>query len=101
MRLSSHDESGSRRFRVDLTGNEGPFRSFFTAKDCKQRENDMYGKAPSSKELRAKGGMIDERQQGIDPAKRPRVDPTNKAKRSQKQPGQDLTDPQKKSDDGK
>ena len=61
----------------------------------------MYGKAPSSKELRAKGGIIDERQQGTDPAERHRVGPNNKAKRSQKQPGQDLTDPQKKGDDGK
>lgn len=61
----------------------------------------MYGKAPSSKELRAKGGVIDERQQGTDPGEKLRVDPKDKAKRSQKQPGQELTDPQNEGDDGK
>lgn len=56
----------------------------------------MYGKAPSTKELRKKGGVIDQRQQQIDPAGKQRVDPNEAAKRSQKQPGQDLCDPQSK-----
>jgi hypothetical protein len=99
--FSLNVKSKSHRLRVGLTGNECPFRSFVSAKGCKRMENAMYGKAPSSKELRAKGGMIDERQQGSDPAERHRVGPNNTAKRSQKQPGQDLTDPQKKGDDGK
>lgn len=55
----------------------------------------MYGKAPSTKELREKDGVIDQRQQQIDPAGKHRVDPNENAKRSQKQPGQDLEDPQK------
>ncbi len=54
----------------------------------------MQEKLPSNEALRKKGGVIDQRQQQIDPAGKHRDDPNNVAKRSQKQPGQDLRDPQ-------
>ena len=55
----------------------------------------MKGKIPSNAALRKKdGGVIDQRQQQIDPAGKHRVDPNEAAKRSQKQPGQVLHDPQ-------
>lgn len=47
----------------------------------------------STKALRTKDKVIDQRQQQIDPAGHHRVDPNEAARRSQKQPGQDLTDP--------
>ena len=59
----------------------------------------MNGKIRSNKALRNKGGVIDQRKQQIDPAGKHRIDPNEAAKRSQKQPGQDLRDPQKDTDD--
>lgn len=61
----------------------------------------MKEKAPSTEELRKRDGVIDQRQQQIDPAGKHRVDPNEAAKRSQKQPGQDLRDPQRKDEDRK
>ncbi|TGD45498.1 hypothetical protein EEB11_01825 [Pseudotabrizicola sediminis] len=55
----------------------------------------MTQKMPSNEALRNKGGVIDQRKQQIDPAGKHRDDPNDLAKRSQKQPGQDLRDPQK------
>lgn len=54
----------------------------------------MKEKMPSNEALRTKDGVIDQRQQQIDPAGKHRVDPDEAARRSQKQPGQDLRDPQ-------
>ena len=51
-------------------------------------------KTPSNEALRKKDGVIDQRKQQIDPAGKHRVDQNEAAKRSQKQPGQDLRDPQ-------
>lgn len=48
---------------------------------------------------RDKGGVIDQRQQQIDPAAKHRADLNDAAKRSQKQPGQDLRDPQQRPND--
>ena len=59
----------------------------------------MEDKTPSNEALRKKGGVIDQRQQQIDPAGKHRDDPNEAAKRSQKQPGQDLRNPQKETDD--
>lgn len=59
----------------------------------------MDEKTPSNEALRKKDGVIDQRQQQIDPAGKQRFDP-NETRRSQKQPGQDLRDPQKDADDG-
>lgn len=59
----------------------------------------MTQKTPSNEAQRQKNGVIDQRQQQIDPAGKHRVDPNESAKRSQKQPGQDLRDPQKGADD--
>ena len=59
----------------------------------------MQEKTSSNEALRKKGGVIDQRQQQIDPAGKHREDPNEAAKRSQKQPGQDLRDPQKGNDD--
>lgn len=54
----------------------------------------------SSKEaMRKKGRGIGQRQQQIDPAGKHRVDPNEAAKRSQKQPGQDIPDSQDRTDD--
>ena len=64
-----------------------------------QKENAMHEKSPSNEPLRKKGDLIDQRQQQSDPAGKHRVDPNEAAKRSQKQPGQDLRDPQKGNDD--
>lgn len=61
----------------------------------------MKKQAPSNEQLRNKDGVIDQRQQQIDPAGKHRVDPNEAAKRSQKQPGQDLRDPQKDADNAK
>lgn len=60
----------------------------------------MEPKTPSNEALRKKGGVIDQRQQQIDPAGTHRVDPNESAKRPQKQPSQDLRDPQKEDRDG-
>lgn len=59
----------------------------------------MTDKTPTNEELRAKDGVIDQRKQQIDPAGKHRVDVNESAKRSQKQPGQDLRDPQEDADD--
>ena len=59
----------------------------------------MQEKPPSNEVLRKKGGVIDQRQQQIDPAGKHRDDPNEAAKRSRKQPGQDLRDPQKGDDE--
>lgn len=53
----------------------------------------MTKEPPSNEALRHKNNVIDQRQQQIDPAGHHRVDPNEAAKRSQKQPGQDLADP--------
>ncbi len=65
-----------------------------------EMENSMKEKMPSNEALRTKDGVIDQRQQQIDPAGKHRVDPDEAARRSQKQPGQDLRDPQKDDTDG-
>ena len=50
---------------------------------------------PANMVLRQQGGVIDQRQQQIDPAGKHRIDQNaNSAKRSQKQPGQSLKNPQ-------
>lgn len=54
----------------------------------------MTENIPSNEALRQKGSVIDQRNQQIDPAGRHRIDQNEAAKRSQKQPGQDLHDPQ-------
>lgn len=59
----------------------------------------MQQKLPANEALRNKDGVIDQRQQQIDPAGKHRDDPNEAAKRSQKQPGQDLRDPQNRDDD--
>ena len=61
----------------------------------------MEEKTPSNEALRKKGRVIDQRQQQIDPAGKHRDDPNEAAKQSQKQPGQDLRDPQKGNDEAK
>ncbi|MFN4129281.1 MAG: hypothetical protein ACK4GC_05625 [Paracoccaceae bacterium] len=61
-------------------------------------ENAMKEKMPANEALRNKEGVIDQRSQQIDPAGKHRTDPNDAAKRSQKQPGQDLRDPQKDAD---
>jgi hypothetical protein len=55
----------------------------------------MADRTPLNEKLRKKDGVIDQRKQQIDPAGKHRVD-HNEAytKRSQKQPGQDMRDPQ-------
>lgn len=58
----------------------------------------MREKMPSKEALRTKDGAIDQRKQQIDPAGHHRIDVNEAAKRSQKQPGQDLLDPQKGDD---
>lgn len=60
----------------------------------------MTEKLPSNEVLRNRNGLIDQRQQQIDPAGKQRVDPNEAAKRSQKQPGQDLRDPQEDTGNG-
>lgn len=64
-------------------------------------EDAMTEKTPANEALRHKGGVIDQRQQQIDPAGKHRADPDDAAKRSQKQPGQDLRDPQQEADHAK
>lgn len=59
----------------------------------------MTDEIPSNEAMRNKDGVIDQRKQQIDPAGKHRVDVNEAAKRSQKQPGQDLRDPQKGDDD--
>lgn len=59
----------------------------------------MKEKMPSNEALRNKNGVIDQRKQQIDPAGKHRIDVNEAAKRSQKQPGQDLRDPQKDDND--
>lgn len=55
----------------------------------------MTGNTPSNEEMRKKGGVIDQRQQQIDPTGKRRYDPNDSAiPRSQKQAGQDLSEPQ-------
>lgn len=53
----------------------------------------MKQKPPSTQALRHRNGVIDQRQQQIDPAGKYRVDPNDAAKWSQKQPGERLHDP--------
>ena len=62
----------------------------------------MTQNIPLNEALRRKDGVIDQRQQQIDPAAKHRDDPNEAGpKRSQKQPGQDLRDPQDEPTDGK
>ena len=60
----------------------------------------MQEKLPSNEELRHKGGVIDQRQQQIDPAGKHRSDPNETAKHSSKQPGHDLPNPEEGNDHG-
>lgn len=60
----------------------------------------MTQKTPSNEALQKKDSVIDQRKQQIDPVGKNRGDPNETAKRSQKQPGQDLRDPQKVAGDG-
>lgn len=60
----------------------------------------MQEKPPSNETMRKNGRVIDQRQQQIDPAGKHRVDPNEAAKRSQKQPGQDMRNPQDRTGDG-
>jgi hypothetical protein len=63
-------------------------------------EDDMSETQPANEALRRKGNVIDQRQQQIDPAGKHRVDQNDAGpKRSQKQPGQSLVDPQGGHDD--
>ncbi len=59
----------------------------------------MKEKMPSNEALRKKDGVLDQRNQQIDPAGMHRLDENEAAKRSQKQPGQDRRDPQGEADD--
>lgn len=60
----------------------------------------MTSKPPSNDALQKKDGVIGQRQQQIDPAGHHRADPDDtKPERSQKQAGQDLSDPQEENDD--
>lgn len=58
----------------------------------------MKEKMPANEALRKEDGVIDQRNQQIDPAGKHRVDVNENSKRSQKQPGQDLRDPQADTD---
>jgi hypothetical protein len=58
-----------------------------------ERENAL------ERSVRINDGVIDQRKHQIDPARSNRVDPNEAARRSQKQPGQDLRDPQKDDND--
>ena len=58
--------------------------------DHAQMEDAMQEKLPSNQAQRKEGGVIDQRQQQIDPAGKHRDDPNEAKRRSQKQPGQDL-----------
>jgi len=60
----------------------------------------MHEKPPSKQALRQKGGVIDQRQQQIDPAGKHRVDLNETAKKSSKQPGHDLHNPETGNDHG-
>ena len=60
----------------------------------------MREKLPSNEVLRHKGGVIDQRQQQIDPAGKHRSDPNETAKQSSKQPGHDLPNPETENDHG-
>jgi hypothetical protein len=58
-------------------------------------DTSMPANEPKNLELRHEGNVIDQRQQQIDPAGKHRDDPNaSSAKRSQKQPGQALDNPQ-------
>ena len=56
---------------------------------------------PDHEKPRKDGRVIDQRQQQIDPAGKHRVDQNESAKRSQKQPGQDLDKRHEGTDDAK
>ena len=73
--------------------------TWFQAVAETEQEGPEASNEPSNLALRHKGGVIDQRQQQIDPAGKHRVDPNARAaKRSQKQPGQSLEDPQDSTD---
>lgn len=55
----------------------------------------MKDKMRSKETLLNKSCVIERREERIDPAGKRRVDPDEVARRSKKQPGQDLRDPQK------
>lgn len=60
----------------------------------------MQEKPPANERLRHQNGVIDQRQQQIDPTGKHRDDPKDAGpKRSQKQPGQALQTPQEVPDD--
>jgi hypothetical protein len=62
----------------------------------------MTNDRPANEDLRRKGNVIDQRQQQIDPAGKHRADDDEAGpKRSQKQPGQSLIDPQGDTDHAK
>lgn len=64
-------------------------------------EEVMKKERPTNEALRRKDGVIDQRKQQIDPAGKHRVGQNKTAKRSQKQPGQDLSDTKDGRDDAK
>ncbi len=55
---------------------------------------------PTNEILRKTGKIVDQRQQQIDPAGEHRADANEAAKRSQKQPGQDMRDPNRDESNG-
>lgn len=62
----------------------------------------MKEQMPTHDAPQKKGGVTDQRQQQTGAAGKPRRDLNeSRENRSQKQPGQDLRDPQKGADDGK
>lgn len=61
----------------------------------------MKPEIPANEDLRKKGRVIDQRNQQIDPAGKHRVDVNERAKGSQKQPGQDRSDATKDADNAK
>lgn len=67
--------------------------------DVGQKDFDMQEKKPANESLRRKDGVIDQRQQQIDPAGKHRDDPNAAARRPQKQPGQDPGHPEGSAED--
>lgn len=85
--------------REMIEAKPGNARGRFRLKDA-EVEYVMTQKKPSDEASRKKDGLIEQRQQQVEPAGKNRVDANEAARRSQKQPGQDLRDPQKDADDG-
>ena len=64
-----------------------------------QPQNGNILRCPLAHFYSAIDSVIDQRRQKIDPTGKHRDDPNEAAKRSQKQPGQDLREPRKGNDD--